>query len=392
MAWELGGNLGHVLPLLAIARDLHRRGHSVTFAIRAGSPGRSTIEEAGFPCLEGARIDAPRPSLVPEPASYSEILLNLGYGNPAWLLDACRIWRGIYERTAPDAVVFDYAPGAMLAARALRFPRIHFGTGFTIPPRQSPFPSYRTWLEVPTERLAASDARLLECFNSVLASFDAPALSATHQLFECEEELLATLPELDHYGPRAEGAYCGRIPQSTGGVEPAWPLEGGQRVFVYIRPESKSFVPLAHVLRKQGSSVVWFAPGLSEMQKRVCGAPTMAFSAQPLDMDRVAHTADAAIVHGGHGTVATMHMAGVPMLLLPESIEQLVLSSRVARMGAGVVLPAAMEGNLASAVHRLLNDGKRQNERRRDNRTNGHSLAERCELASRLEQGQRGLP
>jgi UDP:flavonoid glycosyltransferase YjiC (YdhE family) len=34
IAWELGGNMGHVVALTAVARELRERGHRVAFALR----------------------------------------------------------------------------------------------------------------------------------------------------------------------------------------------------------------------------------------------------------------------------------------------------------------------------------------------------------------------
>ena len=62
-AWELGGNLGHVMRMRTVARALRERGHDV-----------SLYKE---PTPRSSAPDLPR-----EPASYPEILLHYGFADP----------------------------------------------------------------------------------------------------------------------------------------------------------------------------------------------------------------------------------------------------------------------------------------------------------------------
>lgn len=62
MAWELGGNLGHVAVMLAVARELRARGHGVVFALRdlthAGLIARDKF--AFFPAPVPVRVRRPQ--------------------------------------------------------------------------------------------------------------------------------------------------------------------------------------------------------------------------------------------------------------------------------------------------------------------------------------------
>ena len=65
IAWELGANLGHLLPLLVLARALRTRGHRVLFAMRDLSNAARVARE-GF-----AFLPAPASMHRPQSQAYA---------------------------------------------------------------------------------------------------------------------------------------------------------------------------------------------------------------------------------------------------------------------------------------------------------------------------------
>jgi UDP:flavonoid glycosyltransferase YjiC (YdhE family) len=53
---------------------------------------------------------------------------------------------------------------------------------------------------------------------------------------------------------------------------------------------------------------------------------------------QVGAQADAAVLYASHGTTAAMLLAGVPMTLCPNHVEQMLVARNVARLGACNVL------------------------------------------------------
>jgi UDP:flavonoid glycosyltransferase YjiC (YdhE family) len=51
-------------------------------------------------------------------------------------------------------------------------------------------------------------------------------------------------------------------------------------------------------------------------------------------MDHVLDQCDLVVCHAGHGTVAAALLAGRPLLLIPDHVEQLLLSRKVVELGA----------------------------------------------------------
>ena len=245
LVWELGGNLGHITRLLALAKALRRRGHNVSFALGNTRLAAEVLTREAFPFVQAPVVRSAAPDLPPEPASYPEILFHFGFADAALLTAAVRAWRELYRELAPELIVFDHAPTALLAARDTGIPRVVFGTGFASPPRVSPMPSIRPWQDIALKRLEASELRALETANVTLRAIDAEPLGVFHELFDVEENILATLPELDHYGPRANVRYWGPLYDANEGAEPQWPEGGGKKIFVYLSPTSSAFRPFA---------------------------------------------------------------------------------------------------------------------------------------------------
>jgi UDP:flavonoid glycosyltransferase YjiC (YdhE family) len=205
------------------------------------------------------------------------------------------------------------------------------------------------------ERLQTSEQRVLDTINAVGAALGAAPLEALYDLFEVEEDILATLPELDHYRGRSNARYRGPIFDAGDGEEPHWPQGDSKKIFVYLRPTSRAFRPFASILRKAKLRTLWFAPGLPADAIEQLQSPSLRFVSRPLRISETASSADLAILHGGHGTTAAMLLGGVPLIVVPENIEQLLLARNVATLRAGaMVYPQGLGSSLIPFVSGFL--------------------------------------
>ena len=356
-AWEFGANLGHLLPLVPLALRLRSRGHRPVFVVsdvtRAeGGLGSHSLEYMQAPVWHPRR---PRPSVVP--CSYSEILHHYGYLEAGGLLGMVKAWREIYRLVEPSVIVFEHAPTALLASRGFEAARVLFGVGFCSPPRVSPFPNFRSWEDVPRERLERSDERVLRTINSVLEKVGLRPLSALHELFEVDDDFLCTFPELDHYASRPNAKYEGPVFTRHEGTDPVWPEQGRKRVYVYVRPDMRVFHPLAQHLSGAGHRVLWFAPGIDEDTIRRYQGRGLEFIRHPVRLSSIAAEAEAAVLYGGHGTVSAMLLAGVPIAMYPMHVEQALVTQKVAKLGAGVTAqPHVPAVDIAAALAPVLQD------------------------------------
>lgn len=319
VAQELGGNWGH-------RANVHR----LVGALRAA--GFAVVEESG------ARRPAPK-SEARAPVSFADILDGQGFSRVDSLRELASFWAGRFQQAGADVVIAEYAPGALFAARLAGIPALQVATGFASPAHASPLVPFRPAAAPELRRLRALEARLLEAMNAVLRGSAAPPLRRVADLFDRGNLLLATFPELDHYGARRGARYIGPIFEDAEGSAPAWPAGDGARVFVYLRPAP--CVPgLLEALDKCAARVLGVMPG----------GPA-GFHREPLALGRLDPAPQFAVTYCGHGTTAALLLRGVPLLMIPNYVEQLLVARRVARLGAGIVLaPDATRSDIARAI------------------------------------------
>src|SRR5712664_602835 len=157
------GHLGSALPL---AMKLRERGHQIIFALRDLAHAERFLGQRGFALLQAPVWMSERrgPEL---PVSYAEMLANFGFLDRAGLTGMVKAWRELYRLVRPDLLVIDHGPTALLAARSTGIRRVLLGTGFHSPPRTSPMPSLRPWLNISQERLVESERQVMETINEL---------------------------------------------------------------------------------------------------------------------------------------------------------------------------------------------------------------------------------
>ncbi len=132
LAWELGGDYGHLMRLLTLGRELSRRGHEPVLAVRELTHVDALLGDEPFRVFQ-APIFVANVSGLPAAIGYAETLMRLGFVHPSTLTALCRAWRNLVEALAPQLMLFDYAPTGLLATRGLPIPRALFGSSFSVP-------------------------------------------------------------------------------------------------------------------------------------------------------------------------------------------------------------------------------------------------------------------
>lgn len=335
-AWELGANFGHLARDLPVARQLRTVGYRVVFAVRDTRIAAELLDQHRF-----AYVQAPLPQtpmrLARPPANYAELLLAEGWGDRMSLFGRVRAWHALFALVRPDVLIADHAPTALLAARIAGICRVAFGSGFEIPPLASPLPSIRPWEEIPAERLRQSEAMVLVQANACAVALGGETLSSFADLFP-PTPVLATFAELDHYGERENAAYVGSIHGIEHADVVAWPEGEGPRVFVYLRPGHPGVAAALAALAESGSRAVCVVPGIGKDLLEKFASPRLAIYPQPIATEPLLANASVAICHGSAGAVAEALLAGVPLLMMPTTVEQYLCAKRVVAFGGGIVL------------------------------------------------------
>jgi UDP:flavonoid glycosyltransferase YjiC (YdhE family) len=340
--WELGGGLGHLLPMRSLARGLVVAGHRVYLALREIAPASVVFGNMGASLLQ-APFRHSRPGRLENTPGFSQILDNIGFGEDGELFGLVCAWRNLIGFVRPNLIVFDHSPTALLAARC--FPdvrRVISAPGFFCPPDVSPWPAL---VRRPIEKseLEVHEAGLLARVNRLLLRSRRPPLDRLGRLYsDVDEQFLLTFPELDHYPDRPVGArYMGPV-ITEGGKRPDWPKGGaGNRIYAYLKA-SKSLEGVLKVLAGRGDSTLVFVDGIDPATRKKFSSPTLRFETERLDLAAVGEQCNVAVHNANHGTLARLLLAGRPMVQLPLTLEQTVLARAVDRTGAAeTVLPGA---------------------------------------------------
>jgi len=190
------------MQLQPIARGLIEGGHRVFAALKDLSRAGQIFGPKVLPLQAPTKTRSPQRHIV-NACSFAHILHNSGYESVGELSAMVVAWRGLFALARPDLMIFDHSPTALLAARGVNAKKVIVGSGFCIPPDESPLPNLRPWVKIDLARLREDEQRVLATMNRVLKNLRQPPLERITQLYsEVDDTLLLTYPELDHYPNR----------------------------------------------------------------------------------------------------------------------------------------------------------------------------------------------
>ncbi|MBU0483267.1 MAG: hypothetical protein KKB30_01975 [Proteobacteria bacterium] len=357
-AWERGGGYGHILHHLALLRELKKRGHKILFAVKNMVSAGQYLDPASIPYVQAPHpgFRAPEAQRIKPLNNLPQMLFNIGYHDPASMVERLRAWRLLFDSFKPKILVADFAPTALLAAKGTGISTLVIGAGILLPPKGDPVPSMRFWSRIDPQPLRKDESRLLEAMNRAGAVVGIPSSFDVSDLIYGDTNWLRTIPELDAYSPRDNVPYYPFLNKGAMGVIPKWPEGNGRRIFGYIKPSPKIF-SLVRALKNTGCSVLLYAPAIGEEVRKQLASDRLHFSPQPLRMDCVVRECDFAVLQSTFGTVQDMLIGGKPMLLLAENIDQLVTAHKVMAAGTGLIW-SRLENNLklTDCLERLLRE------------------------------------
>lgn len=355
-AWERGKAYGHLVRDLPVALSLRERGADVSFVVRDPQVARELLGPHCIPFFSApvreTRAYPDRPA-----GTYVEMLYRHGYSEFDALLALTTAWVDLLGFVRPTVVVANYAPTAMLAARIRGIALFLTGSGWEIPPAGTPSP----WLGLAPEPDAKDRwARELEIdsrINMVLQAFGSQPIEGAGALFHDQPTALTTFPELDHFGRYLTRKGAGRDPdhyvgpiggrgifRSTGWAR----LRGRVNVLAYVRP-SASLEPLLasfKQLSETRADILCVLPGVQPRHRAIAG-PRVRILGHGVELAPLLRETDVFVGYGGAGAVADSLLAGVPLMLMPDTLERAVTADRVTVLGAGEVIG---DGDDAEAI------------------------------------------
>jgi UDP:flavonoid glycosyltransferase YjiC (YdhE family) len=345
--WEIGQGLGHVMPLLPVARQLKEAGHRVLFALRDVRTAGPLLAKEGFAVLQApVHPDRFFPARGPQPQTMADILEIFGFGDPHHLAGLAMAWKNLMALCSPDVVVASYAPLSLNCARKLGIPTLLLALPFELPLDRHPLPNLRDSTKAVDGR---ADERIVKSVNSV---FGAGHADRAYDLFRSAKTIMMSFPELDYWGPRPSVEYCGNLFVTDAGVLPVWPEGPGPRVFTYLQAALPQLDELRQVFHSAPQNFcIYMREGSPELLEK-WSAPNIHVTNRPLRLDAALTDCAATVNYGGAGFVSASLLAGKPMLMMPRDLEPTLTARRVAAMGAGIHVSRGVE--VGDALRKVL--------------------------------------
>ncbi|MCA9241267.1 MAG: hypothetical protein KDA37_13750 [Planctomycetales bacterium] len=346
--------------------ELTRRGHTVRLAAPRGQ--QRLCEQAfagtGVGLLPAPEL-APSATRLKYPCTYPDLLHDCGYASPGNVSAAVGGWLRLFDSYAPDLLIADHSPTSLLASRLRSHATLATGTGFACPPDFSPQPSLRA--EIPQPHWGeVVEQKVLEAMNWAMDQHRAPPLSRVTEIFATlDARPLLTFKAIDHYADwRAQEASPPDYWQPFGTLPGApcdWPrgpriAPNSPRVFVYLRDPSTE-TPLLRGLAYKRIATVCYSARMSEAEREQFAGSSVLISPSLMVLAPLLEGCTVAVLHGGHGFVSLLMLAGVPMVLVPKSLEQRVTAEKICQLGVGLQAQEGDLNGLGAALEQLLEDG-----------------------------------
>jgi len=335
LAWELGAGRGHLLILGWIADALRVRGYEPIFALQR-LDGVETIRES----IGSAEIyQAPvwpgllDPSAFHAPGkavSFGDVIGGLGLSSPVAVEGMLRAWDRLIARIAPDAIVADFAPACLMAARG-RVPTLAVGDGFTLPPMNlERFPA----IDNEGGERKFDETELLSAANGTLRKIGRAELKFLPDIFAADRSRASSFTELDPYrNERNEALAAPWVPEWDISV----PMSRDE-VFGYFSVATDvrgtALAALAFVSRA-GVPVRVYIPQLNAEAAKWLAESNIQAEKTAIPFDKIQRRARLVVSLGSFGFVSCALAAGIPQIVVPLGIAKSATGMAIDRLGVG---------------------------------------------------------
>ncbi len=352
LTWELGAGSGYVATMALIARCAREQGHECVFMVRDLAMAAAHLPAELCELVQAPFGDTPAQQQVKVQISYASLLHNCGFASSTALTARLRAWQSLYVRFAIDHVMLRHSPTALLAARLMKLPVLRYGQGFSEPPEESPWPSFRPDLKINSAILEQNEALLLHTINQAVRALGAPPLHSAAELVRGTLSSLLTYPELDRYTRPPETKYLG-VPLISYGADPQWPAGDGPRLFLSMHSpqQLQNWLQLLAPLNIRCLVRVLHgaANGLSKHDH-------IRIFDEPLNFERITESCDAILCYGSLNLVSIGLLKGKPVGVTANTPDQLAMGVAVQQLGNGLLMSTNPDAGSPAMIERLLGD------------------------------------
>jgi len=186
LAWQIGDGRGHNQQAADRRGGSAARGVACTVALTRLDHARELSHAASamhalppLPYTHDLRMKSGHKPA----ATYGEFLGDLGFASAAVVDRHVGLWRQMIGSVAPDIVIGEQAPCAVLAARSLHIPVVALGNTYTLPPTS--LESLPILLDEYQERIW-SEADMCKTINETVAPLGVPPLTRLSEIYHAD--------------------------------------------------------------------------------------------------------------------------------------------------------------------------------------------------------------
>ena len=344
------------------------RGHVTTLKVVAQALGPDYTYDAALCLMDHASDIAPLCDMVFRGAAlgyqpdamaarqgrrignWAEFLACIGFADEEFLVRQIDWWVRTIQARQSTLVVAEFAPCAMLAARALGVPVISIGQGHSTPPAgMARYPA-------PADGIAAlmvDEADLVDILNRAGKHFGLLPHRYFSDLYRCDAQLMRTIPALDPYAAfRVNPTYL--PPMGLDCPEAA----SGDEIFVYfstVEGDDPAIVEaIASIDLPMRVVMARIEPDLAER----LSARGAIIEPAPLPHHQIAARSRMIVHAGQHGASSIGLSLGLPHVALPCQSEQTANARCLADMGVGITFeqPRSDAPAIAAAIRQVYAD------------------------------------
>ncbi len=346
LATEASEGLGHVAPWRGLLETLIAHGHVVTMACPQAALAQSLLGDTGAKVLQAWWPSMHASAILESSYCWEDLLWSLGYGSSKAVAACTKYWASLFDSEKPDVILADYAPLAMVIAKARGIPVIEAGGGFCVPPARAGQPSWlphirqlNPSLKPSREWIARAEHRgrcIAQAFNLILPSeAGLPEFNAIYR--SASVRCVTSSQELDHYASwrlADDVEYLGALKLSSLGVDPdasapdwARAATKGLKLLCYLKENTPGIDEILTQLVSSMDLQILII-GLSRSRaKQLCSlhgeVPShIHISEQALDFSKAIDLADVFLTNGGIHSLSHALNSGKQCLIVPSQAEQ----------------------------------------------------------------------
>lgn len=255
-----------------------------------------------------------------------DILAGIGLGSAEALRRQLAGWRQLLAKYAPDLVITDYAPGAVLAARG-RVRCLAVGSGFVVPPATlGSFPPLHDLSPVMHDESA-----IVTTVNTVLSDIGGCTIEALPQALSGDAQCVRTLSLLDPYSRARDKPVLGPLL----GASIIRRAPDADQVFCYLHkaPEDDRSHELVDCLKHLPAPVVAYLPDLDAARRDDLRRHGVSVSDGAVSLPAQLARSRLVVHLGGLGVASAALLAGVPQVIMDSDVEKSLTAAALCDRG-----------------------------------------------------------